>query len=72
MTLDCPDCGPVSPEVQWEACKVASGQSHLLRASCPECGKWLKWLPQTEENKKLARPVPPPGPSLFDLIDRLP
>lgn len=55
-SLDCPDCGPVTPILYWYY--MSSGGLHL-GARCPTCINWIKWLPQTDEWIQRAPPLEP-------------
>ncbi len=63
--LMCSACGvDVAPRVSWQ--QIAGGRRHI-RAECPRCGGYLKFLPQTPENVALAdAPRVSSGPGLFD------
>lgn len=57
-TVACRECGTVdAPRVSWQ--QNERGPAHL-RAECQYCGRWVKWLPQTDEWLQLA-PAPPEG-----------
>lgn len=58
----CRNCGRLVPlKLAWQL--LANGYHHL-RGSCSVCGKYVKYLPQTEESLQLAGPKPePPEPS---------
>ena len=44
--LNCSECGPVTPRIGREG-------KHLA-ARCPNCDKWIKWLPQNNDNRRPA------------------
>ena len=43
--LDCYACGPVVPRVYTQP--MINGSEHL-RAECPGCGRYIKFVPHTE------------------------
>lgn len=44
----CPRCGDHHPpRLTWQKC--GNGQRHI-RASCPRCGAFFRYVPQTREN----------------------
>lgn len=44
LTLPCKyDCGAVLPMLSWQ--EASNGVVHL-RADCPSCKRWIKYLPQ--------------------------
>ncbi|MCC6315941.1 MAG: hypothetical protein IT337_18230 [Thermomicrobiales bacterium] len=49
--VDCRACGPVAPAVRWQ---TASNGARHLRADCPRCGRWVKFLAQTPAWTRLA------------------
>ena len=65
-TLACPRCTPKSwrrrarvsaqPVLEWRY--MTGGRVHL-GAYCPRCGRWIKWVSQTDEWLAEAPPLVP-------------
>ena len=70
MTLPCPHCGhAVSPRLKWQPC---SNKTRHIRADCPSCGRFIKYVSHTLEtiaeadrNTPSSPPTPPSNPDLF-------
>lgn len=43
--LECRGCGPVEPDLRYRW--MTNGRHHI-GGYCPDCGKWIKWVKQTE------------------------
>ena len=67
LTIPCDRCGPVVPVVVWQTFTTDPPTRHL-RATCPRCHSFLKFLEQTPENVALALPEPGETPGLFDAV----
>jgi hypothetical protein len=50
----CKSCGPVYPNIQPQ--KFLNGTTHL-RADCPKCGHFIKWLRQMPEGRYQGHPL---------------
>jgi hypothetical protein len=59
--LTCPRCGRQDVRLTWQTCW--DGRRHL-RASCCQCGAFLKYVEQTARNVARAE-EPPADPDLF-------
>jgi hypothetical protein len=65
MELHCPSCDAAAPpEVTWQT--ISDGR-RFLRAECPRCRRYLKYLSQTPEHVAMVK-EPEPTPGLFDLF----
>ena len=57
--LTCSDCGPTQ---SWLL--LPGTGHHAGRAVCPDCGRWLRWVPRRWVERfgyDLAPPAPAPG-----------
>lgn len=59
ITEDCPGgCGEVTPVFRWQT--FVTGKTHL-RADCPRCGKFIRYVEQTRERVAMSSPTPSEG-----------
>lgn len=70
MTRHCGACGrDAESAVEWQ--EFADGSRHV-RASCPACGAFIRYLPHADPAAARAKPrpkKPAAGPGLFDGAD---
>lgn len=57
--LLCYDCDAyVRPILVWSLYQVKEKKMRHLGAWCPNCGRWIKWVPQDEFWLSKAPPIP--------------
>lgn len=52
--LTCAACAEVRPRLTWQA---KAGGGYHLRADCPRCGRYIKFVPQVEPWVEMAGPI---------------